>query len=79
MDKWEELHGYGRVPEKQLANSAYRYYEAVNGDTALMARVYKYMKSEGLFRKNLGSLITIAEEWKHEEKDFFKGWEEAQG
>ena len=64
LDKWEELHGYGVVPKKQLVNSAFRYHEIVNGSAPLMARVYEYMKSKGLFRKDLGSLITIALEWK---------------
>ncbi len=83
LDKWEELHGYGKVPEKQLVNSGFRYYELVNGSVPLMARVYEYMKGKGLFRKDLGSLITIATEWKddvepgseEERQDYAKGWE----
>ena len=47
-----------------MVNSAFRYHEIVNGSAPLMARVYEYMKGKGLFRKDLGSLITIALDWK---------------
>lgn len=84
LDRWEELHGYGVVPKKQLVNSAYCYHECVNGSVPLLARVYEYMKSKGLFRKDLGSLITIAVDWKDEVEpgseeelqEYAKGWEE---
>jgi hypothetical protein len=83
LDKWEAVHAPShKSKRKSLIASAHRYYEEVGGDVRLMELTYEYMRSKGLFRKNLGSLITIALEFKENpqpgsaeyEEEFFDGW-----